>query len=95
MGIDCLEFSHRVEKEFGVKLTGEMLEAKMLEVNRKPGELTAEDVMRTVEKALRMAGKEVPGDGWPRMQKCIAETVCILPGAVSLDSRLGKDLGFS
>ncbi|MCL2639232.1 MAG: hypothetical protein FWD53_00150 [Phycisphaerales bacterium] len=95
MGIDCLEFSHRVEKEFGVKLTVEMVEAQMREVGREFGGATVGDVMKTVEKAIRTAEKEVPEDGWARMQKCVAETVQISPEEVLFESRLGKDLGFS
>ena len=106
MGIDFLDCTFRVEKEFGIKSPrkrGDMWVAVLAGVERVPEDLTpgwaenltAGDMLRATEKMIKAAGKEVPEDCWPRLQKCIAETVAISPEEVSLESKLVKDLGFT
>jgi len=97
MGIDCLDFSHRVEKEFGVRL--KMDETFPVERDVKGrvvgADITAGAVVKWVEATLIKHGKAVPEDCWPRVRVCIAETVQISPEDVSLESRLIRDIGFA
>ncbi|HEY1065823.1 MAG TPA: hypothetical protein VGE52_06930 [Pirellulales bacterium] len=57
-------------------------------------DMTAAEAMSRLMRILIAQGKPIPEDCWPRVRKCIAETVGAQVDEVELDSRLISDLGF-
>ena len=95
MGVDFLDFTFHIEKEFKIKLRIEKLDVPIDAKGHVVRDVTGRDVLKWVEVTLIENGREVHQDCWPRVRSCIAKTVQVASSTVSLESRLVADLGFT
>ena len=86
MGLEGLDLTFQLEREFKVRLATEPIPEPVPE--------TAADVVKWVEAVLIKNKMKVPDDCWPRVRLCIATVMNIPLEDISLDSRLIEDLGF-
>jgi hypothetical protein len=99
MGIDFLDCMFRIEKEFGI--SHRAFDLKKFDAPRDANgdiifcDVTCAHLLKWLELTLRETGRPAPIDCWPRLQKCIAETVAVEVRAVHRDSRLRGDMGFT
>jgi hypothetical protein len=91
MGVDFLDFSFRIEKAFGIKITSE--DAKRLP-SRQPFDATAWEIHEWVTSICRERGVLVPWSSWTRVRIELAKTVSKPPQLIHRDTRIVRDLDF-
>jgi hypothetical protein len=89
-GIDWLDIVYRLERAFGVALTGADFARVPAEVR---AELTAGQLWEIVADRVRATEAEVPADGWERVVMILSEALSVRPEQIAPDSRLFADLG--
>jgi len=94
MGIDLLDISFRIEREFGVRL--EMRDLVFPEQREKIQDPTAGQLFEFLLRSLpdlEHAARPTDEDLWRRLQLIIADVCFIPPTAVIPTARLWADLG--
>src|SRR5262245_9126801 len=71
-GIDWLDIGFRLEREFGVALSGTDFAALSAEAR---AALTAGQLWGSVASRLRAAGRTPPEDGWGRLARALSEAL--------------------
>jgi hypothetical protein len=90
--IDWLDVVFRMEREFGISLTGDDF-AGLSRENRLS--LTAGQLWEVVAAKINQAGHDVPGDSWGRVVSELAEALNVPRKRISPDARLYAELGMS
>ncbi len=89
-GLDWLDVVYRVDREFGLVLTGVDFDGWTPETR---AELTAGQLWELVASKLRARSVEVPADGWDRVVALLAEALNVKASRIVPESRLCADLG--
>ena len=87
MGLDLLDFTMRIEKSFGLRITRADGDALSPDV-------TAGEMHDWVVRLCRERGIRVPPSSWHRVQLALAGVVNKRPQFIRPDTRLRRDLGF-
>ena len=91
-GVDWLDVVCRLERAFGVKLTA--ADFADWPADARAG-LTAGQLWEVVADKFRVAGADVPVDGWERMAAALSEALNVRAKRIAAGSRLYADLGMA
>lgn len=100
MGVDFLDITWRLEKEFEVKLSQSKL-IEILETRRNANPESFVDDVRVcefvlwVERAVRLQNPTANRDVFERIKKHLIATLCVDEDEVTPDAWLDRDLGMS
>lgn len=95
MGIDILDMSFRIEKEFGIRLSADQFTKIAIPRENEFWDLCAGDLHNLICRELRARSKPVPFSSWNRVRLLLARVGSIDPRMITRESRLYRDLGFS
>jgi hypothetical protein len=100
MGIDFLDFTFRIEKQFGIKV--ERGDSRILEQwaterrsHMTPHDLSAGELHDWVVQLCQARGVKVPPSSWTRVKLELAKVVRQPPQHIRRDTLVIRDLGFS
>ncbi len=92
MGLDFLDFTLRVEKQFNIKIArGDSLRLPQ----RRPSDITAGELHDWLVAILRQRGVAVPFSSWNRVRLILADIVGKPPQIIRRATFIVKELGFS
>ena len=91
MGVDFLDFSFEIEKQFGVRLEPADL---IDQWNANGGDCTAGQLHEIVCEKCRDSGVAVPRSSWNRIRVALVRALGVRVKEVKPDAWLRRDLGF-
>ena len=94
MGVDWLDLTFRLEREFGIRLKADFSNA-FTDATTCSGQrpMTAGDVLEMVILACEQQDRRVPHSVWNRVKRCIVHGCGAKPDIIRKTSSLVGDLG--
>jgi hypothetical protein len=91
MGIDLLDVSFRIDREFGVDPRGD--ELRRIGLSHDPPDVTAGELHDLLCDLIRADGRMVPVDSWERLRSILSEALARDENVIHRESWLVKELG--
>jgi hypothetical protein len=91
MGVDFLDLSFEIEKQFGIRLVPDDL----LPIwTARGNDCTVADLHVTVVEKCRSANLKLPRSSWNRIRIAVVKSLGVAVKEVTPEARMRKDLGF-